>query len=121
MKRSMLAVLVIISAFSCKKETTQYSATGMWFGNIYLANCAMLNRPNGTSRHFEEVGLYDTAVATIKVEGTYKVTGNRYRAEYYQGNILAMVVEGEFTAPDRIVGRMIRGSYNFDMTMNKKP
>ena len=121
MKKLSFAVLVIISAISCKKETTQYSATGLWFGNVYVANCGMVNRPDGTCRFYEEVGLYDTATASIKADGTYTVSGNRYRAEYYVGAILAMVIEGDLTAPDRITGRMVRGSYNFNMSMSKEP
>lgn len=121
MKQLTFAVLVIFSAISCKKETTQYSATGLWYGNIYVVNCALVNRPNGSCRLFEEVPVKDTATAKVKFDGTYIVTGNKYRAELTNENDLITIIECDFIANDKMTGRMVSGSSNFDFSMKKEP
>ncbi|MGB4845807.1 MAG: hypothetical protein WBP16_15185 [Ferruginibacter sp.] len=94
-KRSIIiticAAVMLITACKKDKESIPVSATGYWTGGVSIYDVVLLNRENGTTRLFMAVPNGDTAAATGKVDGTYTLNGNMYRAEFPSGMDTAII------------------------------
>lgn len=74
---------LVLIATSCSKDkntTPPFSATGYWKGSVYLFNCAMLNRDNGTTRFYFNMTGFDSSTAGTKFDGTYTLTNGVYNS-----------------------------------------
>jgi hypothetical protein len=120
MKQLTFAVLVILTAISCKKEKPQYSATGYWTGYLYIAHAAILNRPDGSCRLYHSMNMGDTTKGGAKDEGHYTVANNVYRAEFYSDTILRGVIVANLTSASEMTGRMSIDVYNHEFSVRKE-
>jgi hypothetical protein len=87
MKRKLTLIITVIgllSATSCKKENEApaFSPKGLWQGNAYLYNAAVVNKDNGSTRLYMQIPGFDTARAVEKRDGTYISGGDKYRATF---------------------------------------
>ncbi len=120
MKQLTFAVLVILTAISCKKEKPQYSATGYWAGNVYIAHAAVLNRPDGSCKLYHSMPMGDTTKNPTTAEGHYTVKGNVYRADFYNDPVQSVLIFAELKSAKKMAGQMSISQYNYDLTLRKE-
>lgn len=109
-----LAVLIsVMVLISCKKETTTapvVNPVGYWKGNAAHYHTAILNKADGTSRIYFKIFGTDTASATIG-DGSYAITGNRFRASYLLKNSsVSFFIEGNTGQADILKGYLYNSS-----------
>jgi hypothetical protein len=87
----MLTLLI-----SCQKEKVTppsvFSAVGFWSGAFASGPLIIdiLNRPDGTTRIYLRVTT-DTALAANRFDGAFTVTGDDYRAQAHDSNLIMKV------------------------------
>jgi hypothetical protein len=89
--KQLLFYVILVPGFSiclsCQKDSNPppaFSAPGFWMGSFFSgATLAILNGPNGTGRaYLLTIAGADTATANIKLDGTYNVQGDIFKANY---------------------------------------
>jgi hypothetical protein len=91
MLKQLLTFLILVPGlglcFSCQKDSNPqpaFSAPGFWMGSFFSgATLAILNRPDGTGRAYVLTILgQDTASPGVKLDGTFNVQGDIFKANY---------------------------------------
>jgi hypothetical protein len=95
-KNFLIVVPVLVFFISCQKEKvappSAFSAVGFWSGSFAGGPLVIdiLNRPDGTARIYLRVTT-DTALAANRFDGTFTVTGDDYRAQAHDSNLIMKV------------------------------
>jgi hypothetical protein len=112
----MMTVTLLIFASCNKERVTQqpsFVATGFWRGNFPIdvhTIFGIVNRPDGTSRYFLMGDQLDTTQALLKYDGTYRVDGNFFHADYHfdsTGFRDTLIMETLTTSPTAMTGIII--------------